>query len=325
MMLLRALYLSVLTGFIATFVQAPWQLAIALAMAGLFSGFVPSAVALISVSVPDSRLNSSLSKVAGAQYIGSMVGPALGAGLAIAFGFRGAIFAASIIPLVAGTAVLFLVPTDEAARNRRRRGNEPPAALAPFRISFQFGLAVFVLFMVFGLGQLIRLATPIALRSIGGSDDVEGVTGLAFTLGGLASTISVLFVAPRLFQAGSYRPALAVASVIAAVGMLVLAFAWERLAFVGGFILVTLALSAMLPATNTLIAASVDRSRRGTAFGVAGSAQAVSLMAGPAAAAAFAAISLEGGFLLLALLLVLMGLWLLAALREPSLARDATD
>jgi MFS family permease len=52
-----------------------------------------------------------------------------------------------------------------------------------------------------------------------------------------------------------------------------------------------------MPATNTLIAESVEPARRGTAFGLASSAQAVAFMAGPMGAAAFATVSLPVGFL----------------------------
>ena len=47
--------------------------------------------------------------------------------------------------------------------------------------------------------------------------------------------------------------------------------------------------AAMIPITNTLIATNVSRERRGTGFGIASSAQALALMAGPIAAAALGA------------------------------------
>ena len=81
--------------------------------------------------------------------------------------------------------------------------------------------------------------------------------------------------------------------------------------------IVAMMLSAMTPSTNTLIAANVTRARRGTAFCVAGSAQALASFCGPAAAAVFAAVSLGMGFVLLAAILLALGLLLFRALREP--------
>src|SRR6266480_2175808 len=88
MMLVRALFLSSVIGAVAAFVTEPWQIAIPLGLAGLVSGFNPAAVALVSVSVPDSRLTSSLSMVTGAQYVGKILGPAFGALLAVVFDFK---------------------------------------------------------------------------------------------------------------------------------------------------------------------------------------------------------------------------------------------
>src|SRR5260221_470869 len=83
---------------ILAFAQEPWHIAVAFAFQGLFSGFSPAAIALTSVSVPDSRLSRSLGTVSGAQYLGGAIGPALGAGLAIIAGYRGAIVIASAMP-----------------------------------------------------------------------------------------------------------------------------------------------------------------------------------------------------------------------------------
>src|SRR5262245_32295842 len=106
LMFLRALYFGSLTTLIMAFMTEPWQVTIGFACQGLFSGFVPAAVALTSVSVDDSRLNSSLALVTGAQYLGSTLGPALGAVLASLLGFQGAIFVAAALPATIATFVI---------------------------------------------------------------------------------------------------------------------------------------------------------------------------------------------------------------------------
>jgi MFS family permease len=82
------------------------------------------------------------------------------------------------------------------------------------------------------------------------------------------------------------------------------------------FVVISLLQAAMIPATNALIAGNAPRSRRGTAFGWAGSAQAVAFVAGPMGAALFAAVSLDLGFVVLAGIMLGMAL-LLLTLREP--------
>src|SRR5207253_7139878 len=87
----------------------------------------PAATALASVSVPDSQLNQSLRWVNGTQYISSIIGPALGASLAVALGFRGAIFLGAALPVIAAVWVILVVPRDVVTPR------QPKAAVAPSR------------------------------------------------------------------------------------------------------------------------------------------------------------------------------------------------
>jgi DHA1 family multidrug resistance protein-like MFS transporter len=316
-MFLRALFLSSAVGATAAFASAPWMLSISLGLAGLFSGFNPAAIALVSVSVPESKLNRSLSLLAGAQYIGTMIGPAVGAVLALAFDYKATILITSIVPMIMGTFVLFMVPADRVARAVRADGTDGKAQLEPFRATFQFMLAILMYFMIFALNQLTRFVTPVALKAIEGRPDVEGHSGLTFSLAGLVSAIGVLAVAPMLYRSGRLATGLGASCVIGALGFVGMALAGSWVGYIAGFLVVAMMLSAMTPSTNTLIAANVTRSRRGTAFGIAGSAQALASFVGPAAAAIFAAVSLGLGFVLLAALLLALGLLLFRALREP--------
>jgi DHA1 family multidrug resistance protein-like MFS transporter len=317
-MLLRALFLSTTTGAIAAFVQAPWQLTIAMGVNGVFSGLVPPAVALISVSVPEHRLNNALSIVTGAQYMGTTIGPALGAALTIAFGYRGSIFVASMVPFLAAFTVLFWVPGDHVERKQKADNGVEAAPLEPFRPTGQFLILVFVYFAVFAMNQLVRLATPIALRLIEAKDDVAGEAGLVFSLGGAVSAFSVLILGPRFFREGTRHRTMAIAFLIGGAGFLALAGAQGVELYLVGYLMIAAVLSAMVPTTNTLIAATVSRARRGTAFGFAGSAQAMSFVVGPSGAALFAAISLDAGFALLAGLLVVLAGFIFLALVDPA-------
>ena len=317
MMLLRAMYLASITFGVAALASAPWHLAVALGCQGFFSGFIPAAVALVSVSVPDSKMNSSLSMVTGAQYIGTTTGPAVGAALALAFGYRGSIAVASVVPLIAATVLLFTVPRDEVALRPRPVDGSKRAELEPFKMTSQFVLAVMTLFCVYCILELVRLVTPIALRAIENGGEVAGAAGLTFSLGGLVSALSVLVIAPRFFRPGQVRFALAGSCALGAAGLFLLSVAGVVPVYIAGYLVMALVISAMVPAGNTLIAANVTRSRRGTGFGIAASVQALSFAVGPLGAAFFAAVSLQLGFVVLAGLFIALGLVLFIAVREP--------
>jgi DHA1 family multidrug resistance protein-like MFS transporter len=313
LMFLRTLYAGSITTLIMAFATEPWHIVVGFACQGMFSGFVPAAVALTSVSVEDARLNASLGMVTGAQYLGTTAGPAIGAVLAALFGFQGAIFVAAAMPAAIATAVIFYVPSDHVAG--RKKGDEPRAPLEPFTPTRQFTLMVVAFFVLFSLQQLLRLVTPLALKDLSPGNEND-LTGLTFTLGGLTSAISLLFVAGRFYRTGQMRATLVVSSLLAGAAFALLVVPPSAAWFIAGYALITLLQSAMVPATNTLIAANVSRARRGTAFGIAGAAQAIAFLTGPLGAVLVSATSLGLSFAVMGAFFVGLGL-LLLAVREP--------
>lgn len=319
---LRSLFMASVTGLVMVFVTEPWQIALALMIQGVFSGFSPAGVALMSVTVPEHRLNSALSQITGAQYLAATVGPAIGAILAIVVGYQGTILVASILPTIGGLIVLFKVPRDEVAP--RVKQDDGKMKLEPFRWTRQFALAIFLLFFIFSTAQLIRVIAPITLKAITGSDDVGGLTGVAFTLSGLGSVVAIVIGSQVLFRPGRVRISLAATCIISAAAYLIVAGGNVVAAFLLGFVIITMLQSAMIPTINMLIAGNVPRARRGTGFGIATSAQAMSFAAGPLGAAAFAATSLDGGFLGMGAAMLATAFLIFVALKEPVQENQAT-
>jgi DHA1 family multidrug resistance protein-like MFS transporter len=300
---------------VLSIINSPWQVAIALAVQGFFSGFIPAAIALISVSVPDAKVKDALNAVSGAQYLGSAIGPAVGAAMAIAFGYRGAIFASGVLIAMVATAVIYLVPADTVRRTERDHTGGA-LALAPFRPTLQFALAILIYFSLFALTTFRSVVTPIALKDIAGPN-VTAVTGLAFTLGGIASALGIWVLSARFFAKRRMRNVLVISCVLAALGHLLLALSDSVWLFVLAFTVASLLNASMMPATNALIALNVSRERRGTAFGIASAAQAVAFMAGPMGAALFATISLKIGFVSVSILLLGLAVLIGFGVREP--------
>ena len=186
-------------------------------------------------------------------------------------------------------------------------------------IGVQFALGLFLTFMIFATNDVVRTAAPVAIGAIQGHDAATGATGVAFTAAGLASVIGALGVARLLNRPGRMRPALALTIGVAAAAHVLLGLAGSVALFVIWFSVTSLARGAMMPATNTIIAASVSHERRGAAFGVASSAQALAFIIGPLGAALFAAISLKFGFIALGVMLAAGAALVLLILREPDL------
>src|SRR5512141_954464 len=234
-MFVRAVYFAALTSFVLSVINAPWQVAIALGLQGLLSGFIPAAVALTSVSVPDAKVRDALNAVSGAQYLGGAIGPAVGAAMAIGFGYRGAIFSSGLLIAAVATAVIFLVPAD-TIRKKARDLSGAAIALPPFKPTLQFALAILLYFSLFALGAFRTVATPIALKNIAAAN-VTAVTGLAFALGGVASALGVWVLSLRFFRRWGLRHIIAVTCVLTALGHLLLALSHSVWLFVLAFTL----------------------------------------------------------------------------------------
>ncbi len=168
--------------------------------------------------------------------------------------------------------------------------------------------------------QMVRLATPLAIGDITGGANVEGLVGIAFTIAGVASVVGVLFIGRRWVRPGVFVKMLVLGSLLTAVAHILLAMSFNVPLFILWFSLISLFQAAMLPASNTLIASAVPRDRRGTAFGLAGSAQALAFMVGPLTAAGFAAVSMNLGFIVFGLLFVALAVLLYFKLGEPTLS-----
>ncbi|MDP1907605.1 MAG: MFS transporter, partial [Hyphomicrobium sp.] len=278
-MFVRSVYSAALTSFVLSVINAPWQVAIALAIQGLLSGFIPAAVALMSVSVPDAKVRDALNAVSGAQYLGSAIGPAVGAAMAIAFGYRGALFSSGLVIAAVATAVIFLVPAD-SVRRKERDLTGAAVVLAPFKPTRQFALAILLYFALFALTTFRSIATPIALKDIAGANVTEA-TGLAFALGGVASALGIWILSTRMFRQWRLRDVLGVTCVFTALAHLLLALSNSAWLYVLAFTLASFLNASMMPATNTMIALNVSRERRGTAFGIGSAAQAIAFMVGP--------------------------------------------
>lgn len=323
-MFVRALYCSGIVSLLAAFALNPWFIVVGWTLMGIVSGFSPAAVALASVIVPQSKLMRSLGTIQGAQYTGMMISPVIGAAAATAFGFRGAILLGAILPVISATLVLLTVQRDKVTPSPKRATTGRKQRFGGWRevISLQFGLGVLVYFMVFVMSQVVRTTAPAAIEQIAGTGVSTQAVGFAFTAAGIGSVIGALVVARFFSRAGILRRSLVVLCLIGAVAQALLGLAPTVVLFVLCFGFISLAQGAMQPASNTVIAASVPSSRRGTAFGLAQSAQAISFIVGPMSAALFAATSLELGYLILAVSLALVALAVALFLKEPDLSDE---
>ncbi len=318
-MFIRALISVAIITALLGMLQHPWQLMVLLFMHGMFSGFNPAAIALASVSVPESRVRTAVNMVSGAQYIGMAIGPAFGALLNVVIGFRWATVISGICMVIVTYLVHRMVPADSVGNtpeaNAQQEGGSTGRIVA-FRISLQLALAMFVYFIIFSLTNFRALSTSVALHKLDVAQAIAS-TGIAFSLVGVASCLGVLMVSAGAMRRLGLRALLAGASALTGLAYLGLAVSDTVPLFVIALTLGGLLNAAMFPPTNTLIALHSDKSRRGTAFGLASSAQALAFVCGPVTAAVLAATSFTVGFVVIGGAMILLAVMIGVLVREP--------
>ena len=322
-MYVRALYAASLTTVIAGVATAPWHVIVAFTLQGALSGFIPAAVALTSVSVPRERLSSGLATVTAAQYLGTTVGPALGAIFAGVLGLRGAIVAGAVLPSIAALLATIFVPRDEVERAPASGAPRPTTRerLREFasHLTVQLALALLLYFVLYATSNVLRVAAPIAVKQILHGAQATSAVGVAYTASGLGSVVGALLIARIVIRPPKMRLSITAVLVMTAASHLLLSLAGSVLLFTVWFSVISIAQGALIPAANTMIAASVAPAWRGTVFGVASSFQAAAFIVGPMSAALFAAFSLPIGFAIVGAFLLLTAIVLGTGLREPEL------
>ena len=79
--------------------HAPWQLVLCRFLNGALTGFIPGSMALIATNTPEQEAPRCIATAQTASNVGLIIGPMVGAVLAMRFGYRGSM-------VVSGTAVL---------------------------------------------------------------------------------------------------------------------------------------------------------------------------------------------------------------------------
>ena len=152
----------------------------------------------------------------------------------------------------------------------------------------------------------------------------ETISGVVFAALALTSAIAALFVS-RLSDRIGYRNALALTTLGAGAAYLPVAIATDTYVLVGLMALVGLFSGGMLPTANAIIDLLAPPGRQASAFGLMGSATALSFAIAPLAGGAIAsAAGLHASFLVIGGTLLAIGGAVLVVIREPSVEAAPT-
>ena len=288
-----------------------WQMFAVRALMGVFAGFSSSAIALVASQVPEERLGFALGWLSTGQLVGSLVGPLLGGALADLTGsYRIPFFCTSATILLSLGLVWFTVHERFTPAPRGRAGRSILASLLAVAGSPGLMALFFVLLMAqFGVRTVQPVVTLFVKELVGLRPDLATLSGVAFSITGVANVIAAPFLGNKSDVIG-YRRVLLIGLLGAAVTTLPQAFTHSYWLFTAQRFAVGLFVGGILPTANALVGRLVPLAERGTVYGITASAMFLGNSLGPLSGGAIAAaFGLRWVFLLTGLVLLANLLW----------------
>jgi DHA1 family multidrug resistance protein-like MFS transporter len=290
LMLLRSsLAVGVFAGLMGVSANV-WQFFACRALMGVFAGFSSTAIALVASQAPEERLGFALGWLSTGQLVGSLVGPLIGGALADATGsYRIPFYCTAATILVSTSFVWFGVRERFVAPPRTRGGRSLLASL--FAVARSPGLLplFFVLLMAqFGVRTVQPVVTLFVRELLGERPDLATLSGIAFSITGLANVVAAPFLGNKSDKIG-YRRVLLISLLGAVLTTLPQAFVGSYWLFTAERFGVGLFIGGILPTANALVGRLVPRAQRGTVYGITASAMFLGNSMGPISGGAVAA------------------------------------
>ncbi|KAF0197204.1 MAG: multidrug resistance protein [Bacillota bacterium] len=256
------------TYILMAFATSPMQVVFLRLLLGVFNGFIPTAIAMVACNTPEEQLGTSLGTIQTGGAFGTVVGPMVGGYLSLYFGVQQTLLIAGVSLFVATLICTF--GTTEI-NNGDRSLKSDIVGDVKLAVRNPLLLQMFLLLMVFNLSfMIIQPVLPIFIKSLVGDRDPSVITGIIFSVAGMATVLA----APRwgrLGQAKGYIKVLRTGLLGAAVLSFMLAFA-RNIYILGGLRFgFGLFIAAVMPSTNAVIAKAVHHNFRSRALSLSNS------------------------------------------------------
>lgn len=269
------------------FATSPGQLLALRFVQGAITGVSAASTALAATSVPKRRLGFALGLMQVAMFVGTSVGPLVGGVIADTLGYRASFYASGALLLLGGAIVIGLVREDFT----------PPAADEPRRSVWAESralLAMGVLPVLVGIVFLIQLGGMIVspvlslfVEELSQGANAATAAGTIMAATGLASATAAVLIG-RLSDRVGHGVVLPVCLLGAAAAYFPQAAVSELWQLLALRLILGLFLGGLMPSANALVASIVPEARRGAAFGLTATANALAHLVGPLAGAGIA-------------------------------------
>jgi DHA1 family multidrug resistance protein-like MFS transporter len=317
LMVLRSMLVGGVIVALMGLIQNVGEFLILRILQGMFTGTIAASTALVASIVPRDRIASSMGILQTSVYVGISAGPVVGGVIAELVGIRGTFFVAGALLVVSGVFIWQFVHEHFAPPSTVRRPGFFHVLGRGLRSRSLMPLIV-TLLMVQLSSAIVFPILPLYVQQLSAPNDpVKLYAGLAFGATAVFSALAAISYG-RLVDRTGYRRILIIACFGAAAFFLPQAFARN----IGQFLLLRAGLGiffgVLIPATNAIVGLSTPPDMRGSAFGLTNSGTAAGNALGPILGATLAAtFGYPVVFIVTALVLVLLGLWVMTLVSEP--------
>jgi MFS family permease len=265
------------TYLLMAFAASPMQVVLLRLLLGIFNGFIPTAVAMVAVNTPEEHLGTALGTIQTGGAFGSVLGPLVGGFLSHYVGIQSTLLISGFG--LFGATLVCVLGTKETTQGDR---SIKISVISDIKTAGRNPLLMqmYLLIMVFTLSQMvIQPVLPLFIEQLA-SGNVEVVTGVIFSIAGIATVLAAPYWGKQGQNSGFTRAlkrgfvGATVISFLMALSRNIWTLGASRFAF-GLFI------AAVMPASNALIAKAVPSGFRSRALSLSNSAQQVGSAIGP--------------------------------------------
>lgn len=290
LMLVRAMICAVLALFFMGLANTVIVFLVLRVFQGIFTGTIPSAMALVSAHTPEEKMSYALGFMTSSNFLGYAIGPVVGSVVCELLGYEACFyFGAAVIAL--GTVFVFVLVKEDSstygaalieARRAAKSANAENGGKGKVGLWTANFVMTLIALLIIRIGRSI-FSPFIALfvrDMIGGMDGATRYTGFV----NMATCVATAVSSVTLTRLGDRYDKFKLASILSVVTLVIAAFlpfSHTIWLFIGVYALYYFVIGAIEPVLTSGLSEEADPGQRGALFGITASVNSVGMMISP--------------------------------------------
>lgn len=256
---------------------------------GVFTGTIPSAMALVSAHTPEDKMSYALGFMTSSNFLGYAIGPVVGSVVCEWLGYEACFYFGAAV-IAAGTVLVLVIVKEDSstygaalieARRAAKLANAGSGEKSKGLWTANFIITLIALLIIRIGRSIFSPFTALFVRDmIGGMDGAARYTGFV----NMATCVATAVSSVTITRLGDRYDKFKLATVLSAVTLLIAAllpFANTIWVFIGVYALYYFVIGAIEPVLTSGLSEEADPGQRGALFGITGSVNSIGMMISP--------------------------------------------